>query len=611
MNAAARIQRGTWVARFHTSVRNTYQVGRTSSVNTAIARGIRKSDGFGTSGRRKPPFNGSRDEIDQDRFSKSALNHSRDYDRFRKPSFDRRNDEKASISSRFRDDGSGEKRTWGDSSTRTDRGGRNGRRDFGRGSDERRDMREQGSVRSGRPTTFGSERSLRLSNDDRSEPRWTKDVTRDSGRSTKDVRSPQAKSDDTEDVNLTHNNRPEKRWTKDYSRTPRDDWSAPNSVKLSQDVKVPYSDRNIPLSIPYTTPASEFLYGTSVVEAALSSSRQNKRKLYKLYVLSTPAREDPEKDRKIINLARRARVTVQNVPSEGVRLLDKMSAGRPHNGYILEASPLPRLPVKSLGAVNQFGFELELDHQSREEAEVNGNEKFISTQSASSQSLKRNPLVLYLDSVTDPGNLGGIIRTASFLGINAIAISTRNSAPFSPVVLKASAGASENITIFSVSKPSGFIADSKTAGWRVYAAVAPEKGVERESVAADKLEDPLSKDPCVLMLGSEGEGLRWNLRSKADVDVYIRGDRGRGGVDSLNVSVAAGILCNAFVRVPRKTKIRVEKALRNNDDAIADDVDDTEAKTLGDMESEDGTSGSGEAVESVVGSEQPKANSIF
>ena len=52
----------------------------------------------------------------------------------------------------------------------------------------------------------------------------------------------------------------------------------------------------------------------------------------------------------------------------------------------------------------------------------------------------------------------------------------------------------------------------------------------------------------MLMLGGEGEGLRMNLRNKADVDVYIPGSSQRFTVDSLNVSVAAGILCSSFVK---------------------------------------------------------------
>ncbi|KAI9048485.1 hypothetical protein LZ554_007319 [Drepanopeziza brunnea f. sp. 'monogermtubi'] len=314
------------------------------------------------------------------------------------------------------------------------------------------------------------------------------------------------------------------------------------------------ADHKIPLSVPYTTPASEFLYGTSVVEAALMSRRIPKRKLYKLYIYTGENREDANRDSRIQRLARKNGVDVVRVGNEWVRLMDKMSAGRPHNGYILEASPLPRLPVTHLGEFKpaseeqQEGFEVTIDYQSREEAAVNGTENFIRV---AKSTFGRKPFVLLLDSIVDPGNLGGIIRTASFLGVSAIAISTRNSASFTPVVLKASAGASENVTLFSVNKPSGFVVDSKAAGWKVFAAVAPSKRDDPhmpKSISTDSLDDPLSESPCILMLGGEGEGLRWNLRSKADVDLYIPGCDQSYTVDSLNVSVATGILCNSFLR---------------------------------------------------------------
>jgi len=317
-------------------------------------------------------------------------------------------------------------------------------------------------------------------------------------------------------------------------------------------------DNRIPLSIPYTTPASEFLYGTSVVESALSSRRKPRRKLYKLYIYAGVNREDANRDTKIERMAQKNHVPVMRVGNDWARLMDKMSAGRPHNGFILEASPLPRLPVLHLGELKtldgQHGFCVAVDHQSREEAAVNGTASFVK---ATSNTTEKKPFVLLLDSIMDPGNLGGIIRTASFLGVSAIAISARNSAPFSPVVLKASAGASENVTLFTVNKPAGFIVDSKANGWRVFAAVAPSKKGDPSmpvSISTDDLEDPLSEAPCILMLGSEGEGLRWNLRSKADVDLYIQGSGKSHTVDSLNVSVATGILCNSFLRSHFKKK---------------------------------------------------------
>lgn len=310
-------------------------------------------------------------------------------------------------------------------------------------------------------------------------------------------------------------------------------------------------DNRYPISIDYTTPASEFLYGTSVVEAALLSRRSPRRKLYKLYIYAGENRENAERDAAMERLAKKNKVSVVRVDGNNARLMDKMSGGRPHNGYVLESSPLPRLPVTSLGMLTgvgaKEGFSVVIDHQSREEAAVNGTDNFISTGNAHG----RKPFVLYLDSIVDPGNLGGILRTASFLGVTAIAISTRNSASFTPVVLKASAGASENITLFSVNKPAGFIQDSKDAGWKVYASVAPSgksASSTTPSTTTDELDNPLLDEPCILMLGNEGEGLRWNLRSKADVELAIRGSSNTGGVDSLNVSVATGILCNAFLR---------------------------------------------------------------
>lgn len=83
-----------------------------------------------------------------------------------------------------------------------------------------------------------------------------------------------------------------------------------------------------PLSIPYTTPASEFLYGTSVILAALRSGR---RKMYKLYVYDGDNREAAARDASVQKLAGAAGVPVKPVKGDWLRLMDKMSTGRPHN----------------------------------------------------------------------------------------------------------------------------------------------------------------------------------------------------------------------------------------------------------------------------------------
>lgn len=314
----------------------------------------------------------------------------------------------------------------------------------------------------------------------------------------------------------------------------------------------------MPIPLHYTTPASEFLYGFSVVEAALTSRRDIRRKLYKLYISSVENRELLEQDKHLQQLAKSHEVPIVRVNEDGIRMLDKMSNGRPHNGYILEASPLPKIPVTSLLEVTTSkdepssekpGFRVQLDHQSREEKAINGTSDFIETLRTNP---KHQPLVLMLDSILDPGNLGGIIRTASFFGVSAIAISLRNTVSFTPVVLKASAGASEHTTILSVGSPAEFIAESRNAGWKIYAAVPPIDGSRSSqtmSVSSNELSsrNPLVEAPSILMIGNEGEGLRRLLRNKADVEVFIPGIK-NPEVKSLNVTVATGILCDAFLK---------------------------------------------------------------
>lgn len=148
-----------------------------------------------------------------------------------------------------------------------------------------------------------------------------------------------------------------------------------------------------------------------------------------------------------------------------------------------------------------------------------------------------------------------MLRTAFFFGVDAVAISTRNCAPFSPVTLKASAGASESLKILSVSQPEQFVDESQRNGWRFHAAVAPSENTKvnkrRPYYSTSSMKCPAVQGPTVLMLGGEGEGLRSNLRKRADYLAGVEGHSiGRGGVDSLNVSVAAGILCEAFLRKP-------------------------------------------------------------
>ncbi|KAI0205924.1 hypothetical protein F4808DRAFT_408303 [Astrocystis sublimbata] len=317
-----------------------------------------------------------------------------------------------------------------------------------------------------------------------------------------------------------------------------------------------------PVRIHHTTAASQFLYGRSVVEAALKDSR---RQLYKLYIYNGDDRQNVSSDDTLAKLAQQKAVEVTHVPNSGLRMMDKMSNGRPHNGCVLEASPLPQLPLKALGPLSEdptkTGFHLELGHQSSEEAQVNGTSDFIGYQLPK----ERKPFVLLLDGILDPGNLGGILRTAGFLGVNAVGITKSSSATLTPVALKASVGASEVLSLFAVNSTADFLSRSKENGWLVYAAVpATRRSRGNSHLTVDRVEeyDPLAAQPTVLVIGSEGEGLSKPIRRLADHEVSIPSPTGgfSNVVDSLNVNVATGILCSSFLKKQTSGMMEIEDA---------------------------------------------------
>ncbi|KAJ5645854.1 tRNA/rRNA methyltransferaseSpoU [Penicillium lividum] len=352
---------------------------------------------------------------------------------------------------------------------------------------------------------------------------------------------------------------------------PRSEWvSETMPERVKDNVKVPDS-------IPYTTPASEFIYGTSAVEAALRCSR---RQLYKLYLYQAADEELSPSKAALRKLALTKNINIKLAFAGWDRIFDKMSAGRPHNGCILEASPLPKLPVRGLHAVpstTESHFRVELAPQTREEAIVNGTDDSLPVVqppvSPEGEKSQRFPVALLLDGVVDPGNLGAIIRSAYYLGIDAIIFAGRNSAPLSPVTIKASAGAAENMSLLHVKNEVDFIKRSQANGWRFYAADAPGPGATylgRAEASGDSNSGLLATQaPSVLMMGSEGSGLSVQIKSHADATVSIPGARHSvelgvksdpARIDSLNVSVAAAILMEMFLRTPLALSGAVKKS---------------------------------------------------
>ncbi|KAK7397851.1 hypothetical protein QQX98_012785 [Neonectria punicea] len=308
----------------------------------------------------------------------------------------------------------------------------------------------------------------------------------------------------------------------------------------------------MPMTLKYTTAASQFLYGRNVVKAALEQAR---RKLYNLYIYGGENRMDNKDNTTMTRLARKHGVPVTIVPNHEQRIMDKMSMGRPHNGFVLEASPLPQLPIRSLGRLEEtptrLGFHVELGFQMKEDEAINGKNTFVRR----ANDVMPKPFVLLLNEIIDPGNLGAILRTASYLGIDAVGITSRGSSALTPIVLKSAAGAVEEISLFTVEDPLTFIEESGRAGWKSFAAVAPpdrklvrKHGNKFMSTDAIEGKSPLNEYPCLLIMGNEGHGLPRDLKVAADYELSIPRFVQGFCVDSLNVSVATGILCHSFVK---------------------------------------------------------------
>ena len=150
--------------------------------------------------------------------------------------------------------------------------------------------------------------------------------------------------------------------------------------------------------------------------------------------------------------------------------------------------------------------------------------------------LGERPLILVLDGITDPRNLGACLRTANAAGVDAVILPKRNSAPLSAVALKTAQGGAEDLFIVQVTNL------ARCLTW------LREQGVWLLGADGDGEQIWHSMDssvPLALVMGSEGKGLRRLTRSLCDRLVSIPM---RGAVESLNVAVATGVLLFEVVR---------------------------------------------------------------
>jgi 23S rRNA (guanosine2251-2'-O)-methyltransferase len=152
-------------------------------------------------------------------------------------------------------------------------------------------------------------------------------------------------------------------------------------------------------------------------------------------------------------------------------------------------------------------------------------------------------ILVALDGVVDPQNLGAIIRTCEFFGVRGVFFAKDRSAPVGPAAVRASAGATERVPLCAVTNLARALLQAAEAGFWVIGTVADEGRPIAEMIATDELPDRL-----VLVLGGEERGLRRLTRQRCDFLVTIER---RGALASLNVGAAAAI-CLALLTLPRR-----------------------------------------------------------
>ncbi|KAK5881623.1 hypothetical protein CesoFtcFv8_022402 [Champsocephalus esox] len=256
----------------------------------------------------------------------------------------------------------------------------------------------------------------------------------------------------------------------------------------------------------------EVVFGIAPCVLALTQGRRKPRKLFV---------KDGEASHRasVLNVceeAHRRGVQIQRVSKND---LDKMSSGRVHQGVCLQASPL--------------GYLTE-DRDSKPNA-------------------GDTPLWLVLEKIQDPMNLGAILRSAYFLGVDRVVSSLRDSCPLSPVVSKASSGAMEVIGVYGYENLEDMLKMKMAQGWQVVGTVGAEG--EESQVPITLCSDFKVTKPTVLLMGGEGEGLSQQLLSLCQTLLTIPAGRELfPGIESLNVSVASGILLYSLLSSRRPAR---------------------------------------------------------
>lgn len=230
---------------------------------------------------------------------------------------------------------------------------------------------------------------------------------------------------------------------------------------------------------------TDIVYGVHAVMESLQENKGNK-----LYIQDDLRGKNVDK---VKELAAEKKVSISWTPK---KTLSDMTDGAVHQGFVLR--------------VAAFAYAELSDIIKKAEAE-------------------ENPLILILDGLTDPHNLGSILRTADATGVCGIVIPKHRAVGVTPVVAKTSTGAVEHIPIARVTNLSQTLDTLKEAGFWIF-------GTDMNGTPSHKWN---TVGKLALIIGNEGKGISQNIKKQVDEMITIPMN---GHVQSLNASVAAAIL---------------------------------------------------------------------
>lgn len=242
--------------------------------------------------------------------------------------------------------------------------------------------------------------------------------------------------------------------------------------------------------------AADVIYGVNPVEECL---RAGKRRCEKIYIAL--GRHGAEISSSI-KLAKERHIEVVQITKDEI---SKITKTEKHQGIVAQCEPYPYVDleevVRSVSKKGDKGF------------------------------------IIILDGITDPQNMGSIIRTAHLMGVSLVVIPKDNSAEVNATVVKASAGATEWQDVVQVTNIVQAITYIKDKGYWVYGAAGDgDKSIYDIEFKGDNV---------ALVLGTEGRGLRRLVRESCDHLCYIPM---KGKIGSYNVSVAGAIFMNEVAR---------------------------------------------------------------